>query len=57
MNRGSSDTIKKSQCVCVGEGGLYGNFASEYEASSQWQSVVCGVGVSFQKSGRLEKTV
>lgn len=56
MNQGSSDTTTKSP-VCVGEGGLYGNFASEYEASSQWQRVVCGVGVSFQKSGRLEKTV
>lgn len=41
MNRGSSDTIKKAS-VCVGEGGLYGNFASEYEASSQWQSGVWG---------------
>lgn len=44
----------------MGEAGLYGNFASEYgyeiETSSQRQRVRWGL-FSFQKSGRLEKTV
>lgn len=53
-------TTQNKKYVCVGEAGLYGNFASEYgyeiETSSQRQRVRWGL-FSFQKSGRLEKTV